>query len=122
MSTSTYLRDSNDLIYNISRLVFSLNDFERNKKYPLMDSNDLHLLPLVYTIRVAHHSTDPNDSILIELHPTVHFSKTGVVLVKILLLNLKAKREPYISLADAEESCTSNGTEGQQSKQQNYLS
>ena len=93
MSTSTYLRDSNDLIYNISRLVFALNDFERNKKYPLMDSNDLHPLPLVYTIRFTHHSTNSNDSILIELHPTVHFSKNGAVLAKILLLNLKAKRE-----------------------------
>ena len=58
-----------------------------------MDSNDIHPLPLVYTIRFAHHSTDSNDSILIELHPTVHFSKTGVVLVKILLLDLKAKGE-----------------------------
>ena len=93
MSTSTYLRDSNDLIYNISRLVFALNDFEPNKKYPLMDSTDLHPLPLVYTIRFAHHSTDSNDSILIEVHPTVHFSKNGAVMAKILLLNIKAKRE-----------------------------
>ena len=93
MSTSTYLRDLNDLIYNISRLVFALNDFERNKKYPLMDGNDLHPLPLVYTIRFTHLSTNSNDSILIELHPTVHFSKNGAVLAKILLLDLKAKRE-----------------------------
>ena len=50
-------------------------------------------LSLAYTIRFTHHSTNSNDSILIELHPTVHFSKTGVVLVKIILLNLKSKRE-----------------------------
>ena len=66
MSTSTYLRDSNDLIYNISCLVFALNDFERNKKYPLMDSNDLHPLPPVYTILITHHSTNSNDSMRIE--------------------------------------------------------
>lgn len=93
MSSSTYLHDSNDLLLDIPHLVVTLNLIEDNDKYSLLDSITLHPLYLVCTLWVTYNSTNSSNSIHIELCSAVSSNKVTVILAKILLLNLEAKRE-----------------------------